>query len=114
MIKRKITYDKDTHTYSVSLKGMSKKHLLVFKYILANVCPLCSSDVEVHHFGGVDVPFQHLETFIPLAEVSKVCMSTQNGVLRDIARCFTNDDLDIPLRDKLYSFVKFKKISKYE
>lgn len=36
MIKRKITYDKDTHTYSVSLKGMSKKHLLVFKYILAN------------------------------------------------------------------------------
>lgn len=41
-------------------------------------------------------------------------MSTQNGVLRDIARCFTNSDLDIPLREKLYSFVKFKKISKYE
>lgn len=82
--------------------------------LLANVSPLCSSDVEVHHIGGVDVPFQHLETFIPLAEVSKVCMSTQNGVLRDIARCFTNSDLDIPLRDKLYSFVKFKKISKYE
>lgn len=114
MIKRKITYDKTTHTYNVVLKGMSKKHLLVFKYILANVCPVCASDVEVHHIGGVDVPFQHLETFIPLAEVSKVCMSTQNGVLRDIARCFTNDDLDIPLRDKLYSFVKFKKISKYE
>lgn len=68
----------------------------------------------LYHSGGVDVPFQHLETFIPLAEVSKVCMSTQNGVLRDIARCFTNSDLDIPLREKLYSFVKFKKISKYE
>lgn len=109
MVKRKIHYDKETHTYSVTLKGMSKKHLLVFKYLLANIAPL---DVEVHRFNGVDLPFQHLETFCPLADVGKICMSTQNKVLRDISKCFTNDS-DMPEREQLFSFVTFKKISKY-
>lgn len=106
MIKRKITYDKDTHTYCVSLKGLSKKHVLVFKYILGHLAPL---DVEVHNYNGIDIPFQHLETFCPLADVSKVCMSTQNKVLFDIAKCF-NDTPDISEREKLYSFITFKKI----
>ena len=109
MVKRKIHYDKETHTYSVTLKGMSKKHLLVFKYLLANIAPL---DVEVHRFNGVDLPFQHLETFCPLADVGKICMSTQNKVLRDISKCFTNES-DMPEREQLFSFVTFKKISKY-
>lgn len=111
MIERKITYDKATHTYNVVLKGMSKKHLLVFKYLLAHLAPL---DVEVHHFhfNGLDLPFQRLETFCPLADVGKICLSTQNKVLRDIAQCFTHD-CDIPEREQLFSFVTFKKISKY-
>lgn len=110
MIKRKITYDKYTHTYCVSLKGLSKKHVLVFKYILGHLAPL---DVEVHHYNGIELPFQHLETFCPLADVNKMCVSTQNKVLRDISKCFTTEP-DMPEREKLYSFVKFKKISKYE
>lgn len=109
MIKRKIHYSKETHTYSVTLNGMTKKHLLVFKYLLANIAPL---DVEVHHFNGVDLPFQHLETFCPLADVGKICMSTQNKVLRDIAQCFTNE-CDISEREQLFCFLNFKKISKY-
>lgn len=95
MVKRKIHYDKETHTYSVTLKGMSKKHLLVFKYLLANIAPL---DVEVHRFNGVDLPFQHLETFCPLADVNKICVSTQNKVLRDISKCFTTEP-DMPERE---------------
>lgn len=109
MVKRKISYSKETHTYSVTLKGLSKKHLLVFKYLLANIAPL---DVEVHHFNGVNLPFMHLETFCPLADVGKVCLSTQNKVLRDIAQCFTNE-CDIPERETLYSFFNLEKISKY-
>ena len=109
MVKRKIHYDKETHTYSVTLKGMSKKHLLVFKYLLANIAPL---DVEVHHYNGIELPFQHLETFCPLADVNKMCVSTQNKVLRDISKCFTNDS-DMPEREQLFSFVTFKKISRY-
>lgn len=109
MIKRKIIYNKDTHTYSVSLKGMSKKHLLVFNYVLGHLAPL---DVEVHHYNGIELPFQHLETFCPLADVNKMCVSTQNKVLRDISRCFTEES-DMPEREQLFSFVTFKKISKY-
>lgn len=111
MIKSNISRNRSNGTYKVSLSGLTKAHLQALTSVLGHLAPL---DVEVHHFCGVDVPFQHLETFIPLAEVNKVCMSTQNGVLRDIARCFTNSDLDIPLREKLYSFIKFKKISNYE
>lgn len=44
--------------------------------------------------------------------VNKMCVSTQNKVLRDISRCFTEDS-DMPEREQLFSFLTFKKISKY-
>lgn len=111
MVKRKISYCKETHTYSVTLNGLSKKHLLVFKYLLANIAPL---GVELHHFhsDGIELPFQRLETFCPLADVGKICFSTQNKVLRDIAQCFTGE-CDIPERETLHSFFNLEKISKY-
>lgn len=111
MVKSNISRNRSNGTFKVSLSGLTKAHLQVLTSVLGHLAPL---DVEVHHYNGIELPFQHLETFCPLADVNKMCVSTQNKVLRDIARCFTNDDLDIPLRDKLYSFVKFKKISKYE
>lgn len=109
MVKSNISRNRTNGTYKVSLSGLSKAHLLALTSVLGHLAPL---DVELHHYNGVDLPFQHFETFCPLADVNKMCVSTQNKVLRDISLCFTTE-CDIPEREKLYSFLTFKKISKY-
>lgn len=109
MIKFHISRCRTHGTYKVSLSGLTKAHLQALTSVLGHLAPL---DVEVHHYNGVDLPFQHFETFCPLVDVNKMCVSTQNKVLRDISLCFTND-CDIPEREKLFSFLTFKKISKY-
>ena len=109
MIKSNISRDRFNGTFKVSLSGLTKAHLQALTSVLGHLAPL---DVEVHHFNCIDLPFQHLETFCPLADVNKMCVSTQNKVLRDISKCFTNDS-DMPEREQLFSFVTLKKISKY-
>lgn len=111
MIKSNISRNRSNGTYKVSLSGLTKAHLQALTSVLGHLAPL---DVEVHHFhfNGLDLPFQRLETFCPLADVGKICLSTQNKVLRDIVQCFTHD-CDIPEREQLFSFLTFKKISKY-
>lgn len=111
MVKSNISRNRSNGTFKVSLSGLTKAHLQALTSVLGYLAPL---DVEVHHFhfNGLDLPFQRLETFCPLADVGKICLSTQNKVLRDIAQCFTHD-CDIPEREQLFSFVTFKKISKY-
>lgn len=109
MIKSNISRNRSNGTYTVSLSGLTKAHLQALTSVLGHLAPL---DVEVHYYNGIDLPFQHLETFCPLADVNKMCVSTQNKVLRDISRCFTENS-DMPEREQLFSFVTFKKISKY-
>ena len=109
MIKSNISRNRSNGTYKVSLSGLTKAHLQALTSVLGHLAPL---DVEVHHYNVIDLPFQHLETFCPLADVGKICLSTQNKVLRDIAQCFTSD-CDIPEREQLFSSVTFNKISKY-
>lgn len=105
MIKSNISRNRSNGTYKVSFSGLTKAHLQALTSVLGHLAPL---DVEVHHYNGIELPFQHLETFCPLADVNKMCVSTQNKVLRDISQCFTNDS-DIPEREQLFSFVTFKK-----
>lgn len=109
MIKSNISRNRSNGTFKVSLSGLSKAHLQALTSVLGHLAPL---DVEVHHYNGIELPFQHLETFCPLADVNKMCVSTQNKVLRDISKCFTTEP-DMPEREQLFSFVTFKKISKY-
>ena len=109
MIKSNISRNRTNGTFKVSLSGLTKAHLQALTSVLGHLAPL---DVEVHSYNGIDLPFQHLETFCPLADVNKMCVSTQNKVLRDIVQCFTCD-CDIPEREQLFSFVTFNKISKY-
>lgn len=109
MIKSNISRNRSNGTYKVSLSGLTKSHLQALTSVLGHLAPL---DVEVHHYNGIELPFQHLETFCPLADVNKMCVSTQNKVLRDISKCFTNES-DMPEREQLFSFITFKKISKY-
>lgn len=108
MIKSNISCNRTNCTYKVSFSGLTKAHLRVLTSVLGHLAPL---DVEVHHYNGIDLPFQHLETFCPLAYVGKMCVSTQNKVLRDISKCFTTES-DMPEREQLFSSVTFKKISK--
>lgn len=109
MIKSHISRIRSHGTYKVSFSGLTKAHLQALTSVLGHLAPL---DVEVHSYNGIDLPFQHLETFCPLADVNKMCVSTQNKVLRDISRCFTEES-DMPEREQLFSFLTFKKISKY-
>lgn len=109
MIKSNISCNRSNGTYKVSLSGLTKAHLHALTSVLGHLAPL---DVEVHSYNGIDLPFQHLETFCPLADVNKMFVSTQNKVLRDISKCFTTEP-DMPEREQLFSFVTFKKISKY-
>lgn len=105
MIKSNISRSRSNGTYKVSLSGLTKAHLQALTSVLGHLAPL---DVEVHHYNGIELPFQHLETFCPLADVNKMCVSTQNKVLRDISKCFTTES-DMPEREQLFSFVTFKK-----
>lgn len=109
MVKSNISRNRSNGTYKVSLSGLTKAHLQALTSVLGHLAPL---DVEVHSYNGIDLPFQHLETFCPLADVNKMCVSTQNKVLRDISRCFIEES-DMPEREQLFSFLTFKKISRY-
>lgn len=109
MVKFNISRNRKSGTYTVSLSHLSKAHLQALTSVLGHLAPL---DVEVHHYNGIELPFQHLETFCPLADVNKMCVSTQNKVLRDISKCFTTES-DMPEREQLFSFLTLKKISKY-
>lgn len=109
MVKSNISRNRTNGTFKVSLSGLTKSHLQALTSVLGHLAPL---DVEVHYYNGIDLPFQRLETFCPLADVGKICMSTQNKVLRDIAQCFTNE-CDISEREQLFCSLSFKKISKY-
>lgn len=109
MVKSNIFRNRSNGTYNVSFSGLTKAHLQALTSVLGHLAPL---DVEVHHYNGIELPFQHLETFCPLSDVNKMCVSTQNKVLRDISKCFTTEP-DMPGREQLFSFLTFKKISKY-
>lgn len=109
IVKSNISRNRSNGTYKLSLSVLTKAHLQALTSVLGHLAPL---DVEVHHYNGIDLPFQYLETFFPLADVNKMCVSTQNKVLRDISKCFTTEP-DMLERDQLFSFVTFKKISKY-
>ena len=109
MVKSNISRNRSNGTFKVSLSGLTKAHLQALTSVLGRIAPL---DVEVHSYNGIDLPFQHLETFCPLSDVNLMCVSTQNKVLRDISRCFT-DESDMPEREQLFSFLTFKKIFKY-
>ena len=93
MVKSHISRSRTHGTYKVSLSGLTKAHLQALTSVLGHLAPL---DVEVHHYNGVDLPFQHFETFCPLADVNKMCVES-----------------DMPEREQLFSFLTFKKISKY-
>lgn len=109
MIKSNISCNRSDGTFKVSLSGLTNSHLQALTSVLGHLAPL---DVEVHSYNGIDLPFQHLETFCPLVGVNKMCVSTQNKVLRDISKCFITES-DMPEREQLFSFLTFKKNSKY-
>lgn len=71
MIKSSISRNRSNGTYKVSLSGLTKSHLQALTSVLGHLAPL---DVEVHHYNGIELPFQHLETFCPLADVNKMCV----------------------------------------
>ena len=109
LVITKISRNRTNGTFKVSFSGLTKAHLQALTSVLGHLAPL---DVEVHHYNGIELPFQHLETFCPLADVNETCVSTQNKVLRDISKCFITES-DMPEREQLFSFLTFKKISKY-
>lgn len=106
MVKSHISRSRTHGTYKVSFSGLSKAHLQILTSVIGKLAPL---GVEVHHYNGVDLPFMHLETFCPLADVSFSVLSTQFQQLRDFAKCFTTEP-DLPTKEKLYSFTSFRPI----
>lgn len=104
MIQSNISRNRKNGTYKVSFSGLSKAHLQALTSVLGMMCPL---DIEVHSYNGVDLPFMHLETFCPLADINKSVLSTQYSLLRDIAQCFTSEP-ELPKKEKLYSFSSFR------
>lgn len=106
MVNSHISRNRSDGTYKVSFSGLSKSHLQALTSVLGKMCPL---DIEVHSYNGVDLPFMHLETFCPLADINSSVLSTQFKLLRDFAKCFTNES-DLPTKEKLYSFTSFRPI----
>lgn len=106
MIRSNISRNRSNGTYKVSFSGLSKAHLQILTSVIGKLAPL---GVEVHHYNGVELPFMHLETFCPLADVSCSVLSTQFQQLRDFAKCFTTEP-DLPTKEKLYSFTSFRPI----
>lgn len=106
MIRSNISRNRSNGTYKVSFSGLSKAHLQVLTSLIGKLAPL---GVEVHHYNGVELPFMHLETFCPLADVNRSILSTQFELLRDFANCFTTES-DLPTKEKLYSFTSFRSI----
>lgn len=106
MINSRISRNRENGTYKVSFSGLSKSHLQVLTSLIGKLAPL---GVEVHYYNGVELPFMHLETFCPLADVSRFVLSTQFEQLRDFAKCFT-PETDLPTKEKLYSFTSFRPI----
>lgn len=106
MVKSYISRNRSNGTFNVSFSGLSKAHLQILTSVIGKLAPL---GVEVHNYNGVDLPFMHLETFCPLADVSRSVLSTQFEQLRDFAKCFTTES-DLPLKEKLYSFTSFRPI----
>ena len=106
MVNSHISRNCKNGTYKVSFCGLSKAHLQVLTSLVGKIAPL---GVEIHHYNGVDLPFMHLETFCPLADINSSVLSTQFKLLRDFAKCFTNES-DLPTKEKLYSFTSFRPI----
>lgn len=104
MVQSNISRNRSNGTYKVSLSGLSKAHLQVLTSVLGKISSL---DIEVHSYNGVDLPFMHLETFCPLADIHKSVLSTQYTLLRDIAKCFTSEP-ELPVKEKLFSFRTFR------
>lgn len=104
MIRSNISRNKANGTYRVSFVGLSKAHVHVLSSVLSKMCPL---DIEVHTFNGVELPYMHLETFCPLADIHKSILSTQYTLLSDFAHCFTSE-CDLPTSEKLFSSRTFR------
>lgn len=104
MVKSHISRSRTHGTYKVSLSGLTKAHLQALTSVLGHLAPL---DVEVHSYNGIDLPFMHLETFCPLADINKSVLSTQYTLLRDIAKCFITEP-ELPAKEKLFSFSSFR------
>lgn len=103
-INCRISRNKSTGLYSVSLKCLSKSHVQALRYVLGR---LSSKDIEIVCVNGISTPYMLLETHCPLSCCVPNVLTTQYTLLRDISECFTTH-CDLPKKEKLINSINFE------